>query len=82
MVDKKEIQKALEELATPIDFDALVLDGVLEKKSKKKYKLLKPDALPAYAFRQARGLESSGETIILEFEDSTKAAQKLLDKMK
>ncbi|MGV7222172.1 MAG: hypothetical protein ACQ9MH_11640 [Nitrospinales bacterium] len=82
MIDENEMLKVLEELATPIDFDKLIADGVLEQITKKKYKLLKHDGLPPHAWRKARAMTIKGKTMILDFDDCTKAAQKLFEKIR
>ncbi len=78
-----ELVRQLELLATPVDFDQLCADGILERVSKRRYKLLDGSRLPKYASMRILSFtdDSSGPSV-LEFEDTTKWAQKKLEKVR
>ena len=59
------------ELATPIDFDALIAAGVLERRGSW-YKLLKPDQLPSHAMRKVKSVRTERQQTFLKFHKSAK----------
>ncbi len=67
-------------LATPIDFDSLIREGVLEKRGAW-YRILKMDRLPEYAKAQIRVFKTTKDKeLLVKFRRSTRQAAKLLDK--
>ena len=60
-MDKAEIEKLLEEAATPIDFDGLIASGVLEKKGAW-YLVHKWKELPEHAQRKVSTIEQTTST--------------------
>ena len=78
----EEWEEKVRELATPIDFDALIRDGVLEKHGAW-YKILGMNKLPSHAKAQMKALKAgSNKEVFAKFQTSTKRAQKLLDDYK
>lgn len=74
----EEWEEKVRELATPIDFDALIRNGVLEKHGAW-YKILNMNELPPHAKAQIKTLKSGGkEGTLAKFQTSTKRAEKLL----
>jgi hypothetical protein len=78
---KDDFAALLEELATPIDFPDLVRRGILKKTGRGSYLLLKPSELPAHAWRQMSSMSQTKAGSKVTFEDTTKAARKLLTKI-
>ena len=72
-------------LATPIDFDQLCADGVLQRMNSKEFKVLDWKRLPKYASARISmfSITSPGHKIdTVEFSDTTEVAQQLLTKLK
>jgi len=83
MSNNFEANRLLEQakkLATPIDFDALIAQGVLEKKGAW-YKVPDWDKLPEHAEAKAYSIRTDGTDILVKFSKATKAAQKIVDKL-
>ena len=74
---KEGLLERAKSLAKPIDFDALVSEGVIEKKGRK-YKILSMDKLPQHARDKIREI-SSDSTV--KFSNVTKSAEKLVEKL-
>ncbi len=65
-------------LATPIDFDALIRQGVLEKRGSW-YKILKMGGLPEHAKARIKAVKTlRNKQVLVTFRQSTKQAEKLL----
>jgi hypothetical protein len=77
VMSKEEMLKQAISLATPIDFEALVVEGILEKKGAG-YKILDMKRLPDHAGDKIIGISSDGT---VKFSKATKFAQKLVDKL-
>lgn len=77
VMSKEEILKKAKSLATPIDFEALVSDGILIKNGAW-YKILDMERLPEHAKDKIMELASGG---MVKFSKTTKSAQKLVDKL-
>lgn len=84
MMSKKEWLQLVSESAVPIDFDALIEDGILKRRSKFKYDVLDTRRIPKHVWRQARSIETAtrnGETrTTITVTDNTKAMKRLLVK--
>lgn len=76
-ITREDILEQANKLATPIDFDQLIAEGVLEKKGAW-YKILDMKKLPEHARSQINELTTDGK---VKFTKSTKIAQKLVDKL-
>jgi hypothetical protein len=73
-------------LATPIDFDRLVENGVLGPGGRGAwYELLRPDLLPAHAWQQATGMRHTARgdkrRTFLKFTKRNAAAAKLYEQL-
>jgi len=68
------IKRQLELLATPVDFDQLCRDGILERVGKKKFKVLDGRRLPEAAATRILTIGPNGVT----FEDTVKRSRMLL----
>jgi len=77
VMSKEEMLKKAKSLATPIDFEALVAEGILEKKGLG-YIILDMKHLPDHAKDKIIGISSDGK---VKFSKATKSAQKLVDKL-
>ena len=80
IMGREELEQILRDFATPIDFDALISDGVLEKQGSW-YKILSMERLPSWAKAKIRQLKSSDQKgILVKFQKSTKRAEKMFKK--
>lgn len=77
VMSKEEILKKAKSIATPIDFERLVAEGILERKGLG-YKILDMKRLPDHAKDKIIGISSDGK---VKFSKATKSAQKLVDKL-
>ena len=77
VMSKEEVLEKAKSLATPIDFEALVAEGILEKKGAG-YKILDMERLPDHAKDKITAISSDGK---VKFSKATKSAQKLVDKL-
>ncbi len=77
VMSKEEMLEKAKSLATPIDFEALISDGILEKKGAW-YKILDMERLPDHAKDKITEFASGG---MVKFSKATKSAQKLVDKL-
>ena len=78
---RADVIQKLELLAQPIDFDQLVADGVLRRKGSG-YLVLDLDRLPEAARIKMRSAKQTKEGVVFKFTKTTKAASKLLRKLK
>jgi hypothetical protein len=76
-ITKEELLEKAKQLAMPINFEALIEDGVLERKGGW-YKILDITRLPEYAKAQIVVFCTDGK---VKFSKSTKAAQKLIEQL-
>jgi hypothetical protein len=74
-LDQEALKAKIKDLATDIDFDALIKAGVLEKKGAG-YRVLKMDELPSHARLQISRTKSDGKITLVKFK-SNKVAKKL-----
>lgn len=79
-IDKKTILAEAQKLATPIDFDALIGQGVLGNKKGAWYPVLDMNRLPEHAKAQITAL-SDGDGVKVKFSKKQKSAQKIVDKL-
>lgn len=79
---KNEMLEQAKKLATPIDFDTLIAQGVLEKKGAW-YKVLDWDKLPEHAKEKVKAIEGGpdGKNTLVKFSKDTKTARKIVDKL-
>ena len=78
IMSKEEFEQKLRDLATPIDFDSLIRDGILEKHGSW-YKILSMERLPSWAKAQIKQLRSSNQKeTLVKFQVSTKRAERML----
>lgn len=77
VMSKEEMLEKAKSLATPVDFEALISDGILEKKGTW-YKILDMERLPDHAKGKITEFASGG---MVKFSKATKSAQKLVDKL-
>ncbi|ARU88289.1 hypothetical protein [Pseudomonas sp. M30-35] len=76
VMTKEELLERAKTLATPIDFENLIADGILKKKGAG-YVILDMNRLPEHAKSQIIGCSEG----TVKFSKSTKSAQKLVDKL-
>ncbi|MCW8880411.1 MAG: hypothetical protein OQJ89_00395 [Kangiellaceae bacterium] len=77
IMTKQEALELAKQLATPIDFDQLIKDGIIEKKGAW-YQVLDMERLPKHAKKQITEFTQDGK---VKFSLATKSAQKLVDKL-
>ena len=78
---RTKLVETIRDLATPIDFERLIADGVLKKRGRGWYEILDVKKLPPHALKQVRALEkSSTGTLKFKF-GSTKQAKALYDRI-
>jgi hypothetical protein len=82
IMSNQEWLQVVSQMATPIDFDSLIADGTLKRRSKMSYVVLDAKKVPAHVWRQARAIETAtvkGVTkSTITVRDHTKAMNKLL----
>jgi len=79
-ISKEDMIQVAKELATPIDFNQLIADGILIK-SGAWYEVTDWKRLPPHANRQVREVKTSDGKMLVKFTNRTKSAQKLYKKM-
>jgi hypothetical protein len=77
---RQRMLQYLEMLATPVDYDQLCEEGVLERVSKKKFKVPDVNRLPAHV--RLRINCEMGPDNVVEFGKTEKTASKLLKRLK
>jgi hypothetical protein len=81
-ISRTELVACLRELATPINFDELVAQGLLKRKSLQWYEVPNPKALPSHVSRQAREIKIDRHgKAVFRFPTSWKQAQSMYKKM-
>ena len=78
IITKEELLAKAKSLSTPIDFDELISQGVLEKMAGNKYKILSMERMPQHAIDKISELSSDG---VVKFSKVTKTAEKLVKKL-
>lgn len=74
----EELEERARELVTPIDFDALIQAGVLEK-HRAWYKILKMDELPAHAKAKIYKIKTGDKGTLVQFRKPSKRLAKMLE---
>ncbi|WP_027390906.1 hypothetical protein [Chrysiogenes arsenatis] len=77
VMSREKILEKAKNLATPINFEDLIANGILEKKGAW-YKILDMERLPEHAKDKITEFASDG---MVKFLKATKSAQKLVDKL-
>lgn len=78
-LSKKEILEQAQRLATPINFEALIDQGILGDKKGAWYPVLDMDRLPEHAKAQMEAFDTDGSRA--KFSKSNKRAQKIVDNL-
>ena len=72
------------EMETPIDFEKLIADGALKRRSKTTYLVLDRDRVPKHVWRHVRSVTSrtvkGKSTMIISISDRTGTAMKMLSR--
>ena len=79
IITEDELWQALEDAAKPIDFDALIAEGIIEKDGAW-YKVPNMKALPQHASRKIKTIKTGPKGIRVQFRAPTKGAARLLRK--
>jgi hypothetical protein len=74
----EELEERARELVTPIDFDALIQAGVLEK-HRAWYKILIMDKLPAHAKAKIYKIKTGDKGTLVQFREPSKRLAKMLE---
>lgn len=77
IITVEQLEQRARELATPIDFDALIQAGVLEKR-RGWYKILKKDELPPHAEAKIHEIRSGNGETLVKFRAPSKRLAKML----
>jgi len=78
VISIEELEERARELVTPIDFDALIRAGVMEK-HRAWYKILKMDELPAHAKAKIYKIKTDDKETLVQFRAPSKRLTKVLD---
>lgn len=73
----EELEERARELVTPIDFDALIQAGILEK-HRGWYKIIKMDELPAHAKAKIHKVITRDKETLVKFRAPSKRLAKVL----
>lgn len=65
-INKEELKERIKVLTTPIDFDALIKEGILEKQGAW-YKVLKVNELPPHASGKVKKIKHSDKGLFVTF---------------
>jgi hypothetical protein len=79
VITGEELKVKMEEAVTPIDFEALIEKGVLEKR-RGWYKVNKLSDLPEHAKAKIRKTKSTNEGLFVQFRAPSKRLAKMLGK--
>jgi hypothetical protein len=79
-ISPESIRALIEELAKPIDFEALESDGILRKESTW-YRLFKPHELLRHVSRKISAIKEDGKGVLAQFE-SERPYQEMKDRLK
>ncbi len=66
-IDMERLEEERRHMNTPIDFLQLESDGVLEKVSARRYKIINIEKLPIHARKQIKSLETGPKGCIVQF---------------
>lgn len=80
-IDKNELIRICKLLATPIDYEKLEKDGILEKKGAWYKVKVSKKKLPEYISRQAKAMMSNKGDFLIKLPKSWKKAQQIYKKM-
>ena len=78
IITKEELLAKAKSLSTPIDFEELISQGILEKMAGNKFKILSMERMPQHAIDKISELSSDG---VVKFSKVTKTAEKLVKKL-
>ena len=79
VISIEELEQRARELVTPIDFDALIRAGVLEK-HRAWYKILKMDKLPAHAKAKIYKIKTDDKGTLVQFRAPSKRLAKMFER--
>jgi len=79
IITEEELWQALDDAAKPIDFEALLAEGIIEKDGAW-YKVPDMKALPKHASRKIKTVKTGPKGIRVQFRPASKAAVSLLKK--
>jgi hypothetical protein len=86
IMSREELVESIVEQGTPINFDDLIARGILKRRSKTTFFLLKPKELPDAVSRLASGFSFTtrpgGRTVSIRIRDGVKSAEKMLAKIR
>jgi hypothetical protein len=77
IISADELRQSIVELATPIDFDQLIEDGILEKDGAW-YKIRDPKSLPKHASMKIKSIQTGPKGTRVKFRPVTKSTLNLL----
>lgn len=77
-ITKEELRDRIKVLTTPIDFDALIKSGVLEKKGAR-YKVIKWNELPPHATGKIKTVTQSDKGTFVTFYPVDKKLAKVVE---
>jgi len=77
-ISKEELRNRIKVLTTPIDFEALIKTGVLEKKGAW-YKVIKWGELPAHASSKVKSMKQTKDGIFVTFYPVDKKLAKMVE---
>ena len=80
VISLEDLKVKMEEVTIPIDFEALIESGILEK-SRGWYKVNKFSELPPHAKAKIRKSKSSNEGLFIQFRPPSKRLAKMLEKL-
>ncbi len=75
LINYEELEQHARELATPIDFDALIEAGIIEKHGAW-YKILKKDELPTHVNKKIYKVKTSDKGTLVQFRKPSKRLAK------
>jgi hypothetical protein len=78
MITKEELKERIKVLTTPIDFDALIKSGVLERQGKR-YKVIKWNELPPHATGKIKTITQSNKGTFVTFYPVDKKLAKVVE---
>ena len=77
-VTREELRERIKVLTTPIDFDALIRDGVLEKQGSR-YKVIKWDQLPPHVTAKVKSFKQTDKGVFVTFYPVDKKLAKIVE---
>ena len=79
IINIKELKEKMKEAVVPIDFEALIKSGVLEKR-RGWYKVINLKELPPHASAKISKAKSNNEGLFVQFRTPSKRLSKMLEK--